>query len=154
MKGVIAFPIILLSLRKTKKEGKVHQLSFLYHYQKCRCRLYSASFRAVCIADSIIFPEAACCLGIGAAIRIPEPRCRFLFASAWNQKSYKQRTLEPLTTKILISAEASKHKEILHNIKSLNNSMCGLPIGLCNVIEFCTLEESKHSKWCLLILDL
>jgi len=82
MKGVIAFPIILLSLRKTKKEGKVHQLSFLYHYQKCRCRLYSASFRAVCIADSIIFPEAACCLGIGAAIRIPEPRCRFLFASA------------------------------------------------------------------------
>lgn len=45
-----------------------------------------ASFRALCMADSIKAPEAACSAGIGTPIKIPLPSPSFMFASAKEQK--------------------------------------------------------------------
>jgi hypothetical protein len=45
-----------------------------------------ASLRAICIEDSIKPPEAECSLGIGTAIRIPDPSLSFKFASAFNKE--------------------------------------------------------------------
>lgn len=75
MKGVIVFPIIFLA---------------------------SASWRDCCIADSITFPEAACCFGTGTAIRIPDPRCIFWFAyiifAHSSGESTRHGTLHPLVS--------------------------------------------------------
>lgn len=42
------------------------------------------------MADSILFPEAECSLGIGIAIRIPDPSSRFMFESIVVKYSTKQ----------------------------------------------------------------
>lgn len=45
--------------------------------------VYLASWRALCIADSIRLPEAECSSGIGTAINIPVPSSSFVFASVF-----------------------------------------------------------------------
>lgn len=45
---------------------------------------YLASLRALCIADSIMLPEAECSLGIGTANRTPVLSFSFVFASVKN----------------------------------------------------------------------
>lgn len=56
----------------------------LHHYthKNAEQTLYLASLRALCMADSMIFPEVECSLGIGTAIKIPVPSLRLMFASA------------------------------------------------------------------------
>lgn len=47
-----------------------------------RTKIYRASLRAFCIADSIKFPEAEYSFGIGTATKIPLFMPRFMFESA------------------------------------------------------------------------
>lgn len=51
---------------------------------KVRSSFDLASLRAVCIADSIMLPEAVYSFGMGTAIRIPDPSLSFVLASAIN----------------------------------------------------------------------
>ena len=58
---------------------------------------YLASLSALCIADSIMLPEAECSLGIGTANRTPVLSFSLVFASVnkkkkkkkWKQKWFK-----------------------------------------------------------------